>query len=49
MIEMHKMLFGSVYPWTGQDRLETAPNVNITRRGYDRSGRGRPEPARHCQ
>jgi cell filamentation protein len=32
----HRTLFGSVYPWAGQDRFETAPSVNITRGGYDR-------------
>ena len=36
VLETHKTLFSSVYPWAGQDRLETAPDVNITRGGYDR-------------
>ena len=36
VLETHKTLFSSVYPWAGQDHLETAPDVNITRGGYDR-------------
>jgi cell filamentation protein len=29
-------LFGDIYPWAGEDRLATAPDLNITKSGYDR-------------
>jgi cell filamentation protein len=32
--QAHRMLFGSVYPWAGQDRLETAPHLKILKGGY---------------
>jgi cell filamentation protein len=34
VLAIHKTLFGDVYPWAGQDRLITAPNVNISKGGY---------------
>jgi cell filamentation protein len=34
VLAIHKTLFGDVYPWAGQDRLLTAPNINITKGGY---------------
>lgn len=36
VLNIHKTLFGDVYPWAGQDRLITAPDINITKGGYDR-------------
>lgn len=33
---IHNMLFRDVYPWAGQDRLVTSPDLNITKGGYDR-------------
>jgi cell filamentation protein len=33
--ETHRTLFSSVYPWAGQDRSETAPNIAIARNGYN--------------
>ena len=36
VLETHKILFSSVYPWAGQDRLATAPEINIVKGGYDR-------------
>ncbi len=36
ILTTHATLFGSVYPWAGKDRLETAPHANISRGGYDR-------------
>jgi cell filamentation protein len=36
ILRTHQILFGDVYPWAGQDRLATAPDINITRDGYDR-------------
>ena len=36
ILRTHGTLFGSVYPWAGRDRLETAPHANISRGGYDR-------------
>lgn len=35
VLEVHRILFSGVYPWAGQDRLETAPHLNITKSGYD--------------
>jgi cell filamentation protein len=32
--ETHRILFESVYPWAGRDRLETAPHLAIARGGY---------------
>jgi cell filamentation protein len=34
VLAIHETLFGDVYPWAGQDRLRTAPNVNISKGGY---------------
>lgn len=36
VLEVHKQLFESVYPWAGKDRAEVAPHVNISKGGYDR-------------
>jgi cell filamentation protein len=35
VLDTHKILFGAVYPWAGQDRLTTAPHVGISRGGRD--------------
>ena len=29
MLSTHGILFGAVYPWAGQDRTQTAPNLTI--------------------
>jgi cell filamentation protein len=34
IIEAHEALFTSVYPWAGQDRSVTAPNIAIAKAGY---------------
>jgi cell filamentation protein len=34
IIETHRTLFASVYPWAGQDRSVTAPNIAIAKGGY---------------
>lgn len=31
VIETHRILFDAVYPWAGQDRLKTAPDLAISR------------------
>jgi cell filamentation protein, protein adenylyltransferase len=31
VLETHKILFEAVYPWAGQDRLETAPDLAVSR------------------
>jgi hypothetical protein len=31
LLETHKILFEAVYPWAGQDRLRTAPDLAISR------------------
>jgi cell filamentation protein len=36
VLSTHQTLFGDVYPWAGQDRLTTNPNINITKSGFDR-------------
>jgi len=36
ILATHATLFGSVYPWAGKDRWETAPHANISRGGYNR-------------
>jgi cell filamentation protein len=36
ILGIHQTLFGDIYPWAGQDRLTTAPDLNITKGGYDR-------------
>lgn len=33
MLATHRILFGSVYPWAGQDRLTTAPGIAIAKGG----------------
>lgn len=33
ILDTHRILFSSVYPWAGQDRTATAPNVAITKGG----------------
>jgi cell filamentation protein, protein adenylyltransferase len=33
--ETHRTPFSSVYPWAGQDRSETAPNIAIAKNGYN--------------
>jgi cell filamentation protein len=35
VLEIHKTLFGDVYPWAGQDRSVTAPGINISKAGYN--------------
>jgi len=34
VLETHRRLFDSVYPWAGQDRLENAPHLRIVKAGY---------------
>jgi cell filamentation protein len=34
LLDTHRILFGDVYPWAGQDRTVTAPNLEISRGGY---------------
>ena len=36
ILGIHQTLFGDIYPWAGQDRLATAPDLNITKGGYER-------------
>ena len=31
MLQTHRILFGSVYPWAGQDRTQTAPQLTISK------------------
>lgn len=33
--QTHERLFGMLYPWAGQDRSITAPNIAITKGGYE--------------
>jgi cell filamentation protein len=35
VLEIHKILFGDVYPWAGQDRSVTSPGINISKAGYN--------------
>ena len=35
VLDTHKILFQAVYPWAGQDRRTTAPNIGISRGGRD--------------
>jgi cell filamentation protein len=35
VLEIHKILFGDVYPWAGQDRSSTSPGINISKAGYN--------------
>jgi cell filamentation protein len=34
ILQAHRMLFDSVYPWAGQDRQTTAPYLRIVKEGY---------------
>jgi cell filamentation protein len=34
LVEVHSRLFNSVYPWAGQDRSTTAPNIAIAKAGF---------------
>lgn len=34
VLAIHKTLFSSVYPWAGQDRLASAPEIAISKAGY---------------
>lgn len=36
LLQTHRTLFGSVYPWAGRDRLEIAPHATVSRGGYER-------------
>jgi fido (protein-threonine AMPylation protein) len=36
ILGIHQTLFGDIYPWAGQDRLATVPDLNITKGGYER-------------
>jgi cell filamentation protein len=31
VLETHKVLFGALYPWAGQDRAVTAPDIAVSR------------------
>jgi cell filamentation protein len=33
VLQIHKILFGSLYPWAGDDRSVTAPNIAIAKAG----------------
>jgi cell filamentation protein len=33
VLDTHKVLFGAVYPWAGQDRLTTSPEIAVSRGG----------------
>lgn len=33
VLEVHSILFGAIYPWAGEDRTATAPNLDITKAG----------------
>jgi cell filamentation protein len=34
LLEVHRRLFSSVYPWAGQDRSVNAPHIAIVKAGY---------------
>lgn len=34
ILETHRQLFDSLYPWAGQDRSENAPHIAIAKAGY---------------
>lgn len=36
ILETHKILFSNIYPWAGQDRSVTAPDIAISKAGHDR-------------
>lgn len=31
VLETHKILFGDIYPWAGQDRMQTAPEIAVSK------------------
>ena len=33
VLTTHGILFGAVYPWAGQDRLQTAPKLSVSKAG----------------
>jgi cell filamentation protein len=35
VLAVHRILFGDVYPWAGQDRSTTAPGINISKAGFN--------------
>ncbi|MNU33114.1 Adenosine monophosphate-protein transferase VbhT [compost metagenome] len=35
VLKVHKTLFGGLYPWAGNDRAVTAPNLRISKAGLD--------------
>ena len=35
VLDTHRILFQDIYPWAGQDRRTTAPNIGISRGGRD--------------
>lgn len=35
ILQVHKILFSAIYPWAGEDRSDTAPDIAILRGGYD--------------
>ena len=35
VLTVHDILFSAIYPWAGQDRSTTAPDIAITRGGLD--------------
>ena len=35
LLETHKILFESVYPWAGQDRLQTSPTKKVSKVGIE--------------
>ena len=34
ILDTHRILFGSVYPWAGQDRLALAPDIAVGKAGH---------------
>jgi cell filamentation protein len=34
VLATHRTLFGDIYPWAGEDRLATSPDINISKAGY---------------
>lgn len=31
VLRIHKILFGDIYPWAGEDRMQTAPEIAVTK------------------
>jgi cell filamentation protein len=31
VLQTHKVLFGDIYPWAGQDRMQTAPKIAVSK------------------